>query len=31
MPGPVTLELRRRLVEIQEGRAPDRRNWLHRV
>jgi branched-chain amino acid aminotransferase len=28
VPGPVTLELRRRLVEIQEGRAPDRRGWL---
>jgi branched-chain amino acid aminotransferase len=31
MPGPVTLEIRRRLVEIQEGRAPDRRAWLHKV
>lgn len=30
-PGPVSLELRRRLVEIQEGRAADRRGWLHRV
>jgi branched-chain amino acid aminotransferase len=25
--GPVTLELRRRLVDIQEGRAPDPRGW----
>src|SRR4029079_7070126 len=30
-PGPVALDLRRRLVEIQEGRAPDRRGWLKRV
>jgi branched-chain amino acid aminotransferase len=30
-PGPVTLELRRRLVEIQEGRSPDRRGWLYPV
>jgi branched-chain amino acid aminotransferase len=28
VPGPVSLELRRRLVEIQEGRVPDRRGWL---
>ena len=31
VPGPVALELSRRLVEIQEGRAPDRRGWLRRV
>jgi branched-chain amino acid aminotransferase len=30
-PGPVTLDLRRRLVEIQEGRVPDRRGWLRPV
>jgi branched-chain amino acid aminotransferase len=30
-PGPVALELRRRLVEIQEGRVPDRRGWLRSV
>jgi branched-chain amino acid aminotransferase len=30
-PGPVSLEIRRRLVEIQEGRVPDRRGWQRRV
>jgi len=30
-PGPVSIELRRRLVEIQEGRDPDTRGWLLRV
>jgi branched-chain amino acid aminotransferase len=30
-PGPVALELRKRLVDVQEGRAPDRRGWLHPV
>ena len=31
VPGPVALDLRRRLVEIQEGRAPDPRGWLRRI
>jgi branched-chain amino acid aminotransferase len=31
MPGPVSLELRQRLVDIQEGRAQDRRGWLRGV
>lgn len=30
-PGPVTLELRKRLQDIQEGRTPDRRGWLRKV
>jgi branched-chain amino acid aminotransferase len=30
-PGPVALDLRRRLVDIQEGRSPDKRGWMRRV
>jgi branched-chain amino acid aminotransferase len=31
VPGKVTMELRRRLVDIQEGRAPDKRGWMRRI
>jgi branched-chain amino acid aminotransferase len=31
VPGKTTMELRRRLVDIQEGRAPDKFGWLVRV
>jgi branched-chain amino acid aminotransferase len=30
-PGPVTLELRSALLDIQYGRAADRHGWMHRV
>ena len=30
-PGPVTLELRQAILDIQHGTAPDRRGWLHRI
>lgn len=30
-PGPVTLRLRRALMDIQYGRAPDKHAWMHRV
>lgn len=30
-PGPVTMKLRRTLLDIQHGRAPDQRGWLHPV
>ncbi|WP_249523383.1 branched-chain amino acid aminotransferase [Modestobacter marinus] len=30
-PGPLTMELRERLLDIQHGRVPDTHGWLHRV
>jgi branched-chain amino acid aminotransferase len=30
-PGPITLELRRALVDLQYGRVPDRHGWMHRI
>jgi branched-chain amino acid aminotransferase len=30
-PGPATIELRQRLLDVQSGRAEDRHGWLHRV
>ena len=30
-PGPVTLGLRRALVDLQYGRVPDRHGWMHRI
>lgn len=30
-PGPVTLDLRRALVDLQYGRVPDRYSWMHRI
>ncbi|MFD7413675.1 branched-chain amino acid aminotransferase, partial [Kitasatospora purpeofusca] len=30
-PGPVTMELRRSLLAIQGGQAPDTHGWLHRI
>jgi branched-chain amino acid aminotransferase len=30
-PGPVTLALRRALVDLQYGRVPDRHGWMHRI
>ncbi|WP_380285301.1 branched-chain amino acid aminotransferase [Kitasatospora purpeofusca] len=30
-PGPVTMELRRALLAIQGGQAPDTHGWLHRI
>lgn len=30
-PGTVTVELRRRLLDIQYGRVPDPHGWVHRV
>lgn len=29
--GPITMQLREALVDVQIGRTPDRHNWLHRV
>lgn len=29
--GPVAMELRKRLIDIQEGRAADHRGWMHHV
>jgi branched-chain amino acid aminotransferase len=30
-PGPITLGLRRALVDLQYGRVPDRHGWMHRI
>ena len=30
-PGPVTMDLRRRLLDVQYGRAVDRHGWVRRV
>jgi branched-chain amino acid aminotransferase len=30
-PGPVTMELRQSLVDIQRGRAADPYGWIHRL
>ena len=30
-PGPLTMELRERLLDIQHGRVADTHGWLHRV
>jgi branched-chain amino acid aminotransferase len=30
-PGPLTMQLRTHLLDIQHGRVPDRHGWLHRV
>jgi branched-chain amino acid aminotransferase len=30
-PGTVTLDIRKHLLDVQFGRVPDTRNWLHRV
>ncbi len=30
-PGPVTLQLREAMLDLQHGRAPDPHGWLHRV
>jgi branched-chain amino acid aminotransferase len=30
-PGPITMQLRQALVDIQIGKAPDTHNWMHRI
>jgi branched-chain amino acid aminotransferase len=30
-PGPLTMQLRRHLLDVQHGRVPDTHGWLHRV
>jgi branched-chain amino acid aminotransferase len=30
-PGPVTMQLRERLIDLQTGRAPDPHGWMHRI
>lgn len=30
-PGPIALQLRQALLDIQTGRAPDRHGWVHRI
>jgi branched-chain amino acid aminotransferase len=30
-PGPMTMRLRGSLLDIQHGRVPDARGWLHRI
>ncbi|AUG79805.1 branched-chain amino acid aminotransferase [Kitasatospora sp. MMS16-BH015] len=30
-PGPITMELRNRLLSLQAGRTPDTHNWLHKI
>ena len=30
-PGPITMQLRERLLAVQNGRAPDTHGWMHRL